>query len=321
MKEKELPFKDVREKLDKVTSITILSHINPDADTLGTALGIYALLIKDKLKRIEIVNASTDLPQHLDFLPNFKKIKPKIEYEDSLIISCDCGSIDRLGFYLEDKDILNIDHHSSNTRYGAINFVIPEYAAASQVAYKLFDVIGYEMSHDAATCFYTALLSDTRHFTTSTVTEEVFEFARKLVLQGAKPKEIAYHLTQKKSLASVRILQRALDSLTLHKEAKVVFLRVNSDDMLASGATISHLDGIADYGLSLVTVQIVIFAMEVNDGIRISLRSKNIDISTIALLFGGGGHKTAAGFTMKQSNLQESIDTIISTIDDLGLIE
>lgn len=317
---KQLPFEDVKEKIEKAKSITILSHINPDADTLGTALGIYALMSKDKSKRVEVVNASTALPQYLDFLPYFKKIKHKMDYADSLIISCDCGSIDRLGFPLEGRDILNIDHHHSNTGYGNINVIIPEYASASQVAYALFDGI-YEVCVEAATCFYAALLSDTRHFTTATVNEEVFSVARSLVAKGAKPDEIAYHFTQKKPLASVRILEKALASLILHNEAKIASLKVTKEDILASGATVPDMEGIVDYGRSLVTVEIAIFAMELADGIRISLRSKSTDVSKVALAFGGGGHKVAAGFTLKKCKLQESIDTILSTIDDLGLIK
>ena len=113
-----LPREEVQNQIDEAKSITILSHLNPDADALGTALGIYALLTQDKYKKVEIVNASKVLPLYLDFLPNFKKIKHKMEYQNSLIISCDCGSVDRLGFDLSGRTILNIDHHQSNTAYG-----------------------------------------------------------------------------------------------------------------------------------------------------------------------------------------------------------
>ena len=315
----ELLIRDVRDKLHEAQSITIISHINPDADTLGTALGIYALLCKDASKRVEIVNASAALPLYLDFLPYFHKIKHKMEYAESLVIACDCGSIDRLGFAVEGRDILNIDHHHSNTRYGSINVVLPTYASASQVAYMLFEAL-YDISAEAATCFYAALLSDTRYFTTSAVNEEVFSVVKSLVAKGAKPDVVAYHFTQRKPLSSVRILARALDTLVLHKEGKVASLYVSQEDIVASGATLPGMDGIVDYGRSLITVEIAIFAMELEYGIRISLRSKGADVSKIALALGGGGHKVAAGFTLQQCSLQESIDTILSKIDDLGLL-
>jgi len=320
MIKEQLPFEDVKAKIEKAQNITILSHLNPDADTLGTALGIYAILSKDKSKKIEVVNASNTLPNYLDFLPNFKKIKHKMDYADSLIISCDCGSIDRLGFDLVGRDILNIDHHQSNTMYGSINVVVSTYASASQVAYALFERL-YVVDADAATCFYSALLSDTRYFTTSSVNEEVFSIAKMLVSIGAKPEDIAYHFTQRRPLSSVRILEKALASLTLYKEAKVATLFVTKDDIVSSGATVPDMEGIVDYARSLATVEIALFAMELDDGIRISLRTKKVDISDVALAFGGGGHKVAAGFTLKQCGLQQSIDTILDKIEELGLID
>uniref|UniRef100_UPI0028680B55 DHH family phosphoesterase n=1 Tax=Sulfurovum sp. TaxID=1969726 RepID=UPI0028680B55 len=88
-----------------------------------------------------------------------------------------------------------------------------------------------------------------------------------------------------------------------------------------TGATVPDMEGIVDYARSLVTVEIAVFAMELEEGIRISLRSKTADVSALAMAFGGGGHKVAAGFTLKQSGLQQSMDTILSKIKELGLID
>ena len=152
--------KKAKHLIENASGITILSHINPDPDALGTALGIYALLRQDKNKKIEVVNASKELPRFLDFLPYFNHIKNKMDYNESLVISCDCGNTDRLGFDVGGRDILNIDHHSSNTHYGNVNIIIPEYASSSQVAYEIFK--SYRtITPEAATCFYAALLSDT----------------------------------------------------------------------------------------------------------------------------------------------------------------
>ena len=315
-----IPYDEVKTKIDHYESITILSHLNPDADALGTALGIYALLSQDKSKKVEVVNASTALPGHLDFLPNFKKIKHKMDYKNSLVIACDCGSIDRLGFDLEGRDILNIDHHQSNTDYGSVNIVIPEYASSSQVALKVFQKL-YTIHADAATCFYTALLSDTRYFTTSSVNEEVFIVAQALVKAGAVPNDIAFHFTQRRPLSSLRILEKALASLSLYDDANIATLMVTKEEIAATGATVPDMEGIVDYARSLVTVEVAVFAMELEEGIRISLRSKTADVSTVAMAFGGGGHKVAAGFTLKQSGLQQSMDTILSKIKELGLTD
>ena len=319
MTREHFPYEEVKKKIENADAISILSHLNPDADALGTALGIYALLNKDKSKKVEVVNASVALPLYLDLLPNFKKIKHHMDYSNSLIISCDCGSVDRLGFDLEGRDILNIDHHKSNTHYGSINVVAPEYASSSQVAFELFKEI-YEIDANTATCFYAALLSDTRHFTTSSVNEEVFSVAQKLVKLGAKPNDIAFNFTQRRPLSSLRILERALASLSLHHEAKIATLKVTQEDIKATGASVPDMEGVVDYAKSLVTVEIAVFAMELEDSIRISLRSKTVDVSKVAMTFGGGGHKVAAGFTLTQCGLQTSIDTILEKIKELDLI-
>lgn len=319
MQRETLPYEAVEKAIENAKAVTILSHLNPDADALGTALGIYALLVQDKSKKIEVVNASKELPRHLDFLPNFQKIKHRIDYESSLIISCDCGSIDRLGFDLEGREIINIDHHQSNTRYGSVNVVIDAYASSSQVAFALFEKV-MSICADAATCFYTALLSDTRYFTTSSVNEEVFNVGKRLVVLGAKPDEIASHFTQRRSLSSLRILEKALGSLELKHEAQIATLKVSREDIAATGARVPDMEGIVDYARSLATVKIALFAMELEEGIRISLRSKGVDVSKVARAFGGGGHKVAAGFMLKQCDLQESIDTILEQIEELGLL-
>jgi phosphoesterase RecJ-like protein len=317
-----LPYEAVKKKIDAYESITILSHLNPDADALGTALGIYALFAADKSKKVEVVNASTVLPIHLDFLPNFKKIKHKMDYSDSLVISCDCGSIDRLGFNLEDRDILNIDHHKSNTMYGDINAILPEYASSSQVAFELFKEL-YTINELSATCFYTALLSDTRYFTTS-VNEQVFWVAQRLINLGAKSDFISFNLTQRRPLSSLRILEKALASLSLRKEAKIATLMVTKEEINNTGATVPDMEGIVDYAKSLVTVEIALFAMELEEGIRISLRSKHVDISEVAKAFNGGGHKMSAGFTLDRKickeSLQKCVDKVLEKITELGLL-
>ncbi len=319
MGDNNFPISEVKEQLERAKNITILTHLNPDADTIGTGLGIYNILKQDRTKRVEIVNASNMLPQYLDFLPSFEKIKHKMDFEESLIIACDSGSINRLGFDLENREILNIDHHNSNEYYGTVNVVVSEYASASQVAYRLFQKL-YTIDTGTATCFYAALLSDTRYFTTNSVNDEVFEVAKELLDLGVDPANVAFNFTQRRSLSSIRILERALGHLSLSSEGRIATLFVTQDDILSTGARMPDMEGIVDYARSLATVEIGLFAVELEDGIRISLRSKSVDVSKVSLAFGGGGHKVAAGFTLKQTTLHESIDTILNKITELGSV-
>jgi phosphoesterase RecJ-like protein len=313
------PSHEVLAVLEQFDTVSILTHINPDADTLGTGLGIYNLLRQDRNKKVEIVNVSQDLPNYLDFLPGYDRIKKRLDFSGSLIISCDCGSADRLGIDISGRTVINIDHHASNENYGTLNVVVPDAASASEVAYKLFrDIL--PVNAEAATCFYAALFSDTRYFTTSSVNAEVFAVAKALVDLGVKPDEVAYHFTQRRSLASLCILEKALSHLQLHQDARVASMYVTREEIESTGARIPDMEGIVDYARSLATVEIGIFAMELDDGIRVSLRSKHVDVSKVAKAFGGGGHKVASGFTLKQCKIDESMDTILSKIDELGLL-
>jgi phosphoesterase RecJ-like protein len=309
----------LKELIDSHPNITILSHIYPDADALGTSLGIYALLKADG-KQVEIVNVSIDLPKHLDFLPNFSKIKHKIDYAQSIIIACDCGSVDRLGFALESRDVINIDHHKTNQNYGILNYVDPSVCASAHVAHRVMKDY-YPITPEAATCFYTALLSDTRYFTTPNVDIEVFDFAQQLLQEGADHKTVTYNLTQRRSLASLRILGLALGTVCLHRNATVASMIIDRGMIEATGAKMSDIDGFVDYARSLATVEIGILLVMYEHKIKVSLRSKRCDITALAEYFGGGGHRNACGFVIESTDSEALLDRILKKIETLGWSE
>ena len=300
---------DFKELVDSHHTITIISHISPDADAIGTSLGIYTLL-KAYGKRVEVVNYSSDIAKHLDFLVNFSKIKSKMSYDESLIIACDCGSVDRLGIDVEGRDIINIDHHLTNTGFGMLNIVDGSLCSASHVAYvemiKYFDI-----TPAVATAFYTALVSDTQYFTTPNVDKKLFMFAMELIDMGANYKEVSYNLNFRNSLSSVRILSKALSTLQLHHNATVASIKIDSDMILSTGAIMSDMVGIVDMGRSIATVEISIILIVQGDSIKVSMRSKDRDISTIAQCFGGGGHPNACGFSFDTTNLEEVLGKIL----------
>ena len=313
-------IQQAKELIDRYEYITILTHINPDSDTIGTGLGIYSLLKQNTNKRVEIVNVSKDLPNYLDFLRYFDKFKKKMDFANSLIISVDSASSDRLGVDIDAKGVLNIDHHKSNTNYGSVNVVVPQYASASMVAFELFGEI-YPISKDSAQAFYTALVSDSQFFMTSSVDETAFAYASKLMDLGADNVKVAYNLKMRKSLASVRILQKALASLQLRLGAKVATMQITQEDIKASGALMPDMDTIVNYGRDIACVEISVLAIELENHTKVSLRSKNVDISTIAKSFGGGGHANASGFEVDKSSAKDIIDKIIDTINKIGLID
>ncbi len=303
--------------LSKYSTITVLSHIYPDPDAIGTSLGIYHILKKEGY-RVEIANATSELPMHLNFLDGFYKIKKKIDYEESLIIACDCGSLDRLGFDLDGRDIINIDHHLSNTSFGTLNIVRPQAVSSSEVAYRFLEPL-FEIPVSSAEAFYTALISDTRYFTTSNVNEDSFKIAQKLISLGVEPGRVAQAMLRR-SLASLRILGRVFASLELYLEAKLAIMQISKDDFEATGAKYSDVEGIVDYARSLVTVDVAVLIIERLDSYKVSLRSKDIDILSIAKSFGGGGHRLSAGFEIKAQDSQNVVKELLQRIKQEGVI-
>jgi len=312
-------LKEVNGLIDKYEKITILTHLNPDADTIGTALGLYGML-KNSGKQVEVVNQGINLPRHLDFLPYFSKIKNQIDYSDGLIITCDTGSIDRVGFELSGREILNIDHHQSNTHFGTINVVDPLAVSASQVAYELFKN-DYVMKKEISLCFYTALVADTQYFSTNNIDRKVFTLASEMIADGVDIYKVMCNVKQRRSLASIRILASTLDTLLIEKNGSLSVMYATKRKMLEAGSDIIDTVGIVDYGISLVTVQVAILLIELENSIRVSIRSKKADVSILAIGFGGGGHKNAAGFEVENIGKDELLKMIKKEIKKLGLLD
>ena len=309
-------FKVLLKRFDKVSIVT---HKNPDADTLGTALGIYEIL-KNEKKEVEVCNAGGILPNYLDFLPHFAKIKRQIDFDKSLIISCDSGSIDLLEFDLSSRVIVNIDHHKSNTNYGTLNIVNENCASASQVAYE-FLKNDFTITKNTATCFYVAMVTDTQNFTTLNVGNDVFNVAAELLSKGVDIAEVNRNLTQRKSLSSLRILSETLDTLEFYEEARVASLVATQESFKRTGASAVDTIGIIDYGIALATAKIAIFIMELEETLKVSLRSSSADVSELAVSFGGGGHRLASGFSVEKMDIQELLNNINKEIKKRGLLD
>ncbi len=304
--------------LAKSPRITVLSHINPDPDAIGTALGIY-LWLKEQGYTVEVVNATEEIPRFLDFLPSFSKIKSKMDFEDSLIIACDCGSVDRLGFSVEGRDIINIDHHMTNSGFGLLNVVDTEAVSSSEVAYRLLKKL-HSVSRESAVAFYAALVSDTRNFTTNTMCRDTFDLASELVSLGVDISEVSSQMLHRRSLASLRILGIAIESLVLQENGQIALFCITQEDLRCTGAKQSDLDGVVDYAKSLATVEIAIMLVERETEIKVSVRSKQIDITALVIAFGGGGHITAGGFECKETNMAVLSQQIIDEIKKRGLL-
>jgi len=294
-----IAFKEAWEKIISSNNIVLISHINPDGDALGSSLSLYPILKRLK-KNVKVFNVTKPLPMYLDFLPNFDKVTNTLPKNIDLMISFDCGSFDRLGIEERPKFLINIDHHISNTKYGDINIIDPDAASTSQVVFNMLKANNVEIDKDSATCIYTALVTDTGSFQYESVNDKVFSMASELVKSGVKPDFVAKMLFQRDRLSRLRLLAKAYDTIELYCDGKVAFVEVTKEMMEITGAIKDDTDTIVNSVRNIASVEVACMLREDEDGIKISLRSKNYaDVSKIATKYGGGGHIRAAGATLK----------------------
>ncbi len=302
-----------RELLEKHRKVTIVSHIRPDGDTIGSSIALF-----NSLKRMgyqaELVCQDSDLPLKLNFLDGFKRYKSKIDYSDSIVVTLDCADVSRAGFDLKKRTIVNIDHHISNTNFGVLNIVAVE-VSTTAVLYRLLKE-GFVIEKNVAEALYAGLLTDSINFTTSLVNSQTFKLASELLEYGLDAGYISQMINKRNSLAHTRLIARAIESLELFSDAQIAVMTLLQRDLKATGAKGSDIDGIVDYAVALVTVEVAILIVELDSFLKVSLRSKSVDISYTATAFGGGGHKNAGGFEVKSGKIDALKTRIIEKIKE-----
>ncbi len=298
----------LKELINKYHRVTVLFSFSFDEDSTGVALAIYNIL-KNYKKSVEIVSYNKkDIPIYLDFLPNFSKIKDKIDFDNSLIIYCDKRCVNL--FNLNNREILNLDFYKKSQNYTSM----------WEIAFKLFKS-DFVIDRNSATCFYTSFLLDIKYFKTNSLTKEVFDVSSDIIADDIDISEISYNLNQRKSLSSLRILGSTLQELTLHCNGEVSIMIVTKENIKKSGAKYSDLLEVVNYGISLVTVKISIVLIELDNSIYIYLRGKkDIDVLSLALNYGGSGEKMASYFEIKIDNIEVFLKDLINNIKEMELL-
>ena len=296
---------DLLELADGAETIAIAGHVRPDGDCVGSCLGLYNYLTENYSdKRIEVFLET--VPAAFSFLTNTDKAQK--EAKDTvydLFIALDCGSADRLGFteamFQKAKTRVNIDHHISNTMFGQWNYVEGEASSASEVVFGFLKEA--QISKAVAECLYLGIVHDTGVFKHSNTSEVTMTVAGKLLSKGVSSSQIIDDSFYRKTYLQNQILGRCLLESILLLDGKIIFSAVSQKLMQLYGAVPADLDGIIDQLRVTEGVEVAILLRE--DGTqchKVSMRSNGkVDVSKICCMFGGGGHKMAAGCTMNGS--------------------
>ena len=281
--------------LKECDNYLILTHRNPDGDTLGSAFALHRAL--SKLNKKSMVRCGD--PIH----PKYSYLWDGIDNEDiefDKIIAVDVADKKLLGESLEgmygDNVFLCIDHHLSNREY-AENLLLEDRAAAAVIIYEIVREMGIEFTPEIANCIYTGLATDTGCFLFSNTTPTVHRIAADVMEKGADYTFINRLMFETKTLSYLRLEQMAVSSIESHFDGKCAIMMVTRKMIEESGSSASDCDGIAAIPRKIEGVKIAVTIRERHDGsYKVSLRTvEPYDAAKICANFGGGGHHAAAG--------------------------
>jgi phosphoesterase RecJ-like protein len=302
--------------IDKADHVLLIAHVNPDADSMGSALAMYTYLLRLQ-KKITLYCKTEHINPALAFLPFFDKVKHQLPSAYDLAMSFDCGSLKRLGVD-SSAPLVNIDHHLSNDAYGAINLINDKAISTTQVVYEYFVEHNIKINAKMATCLYAGLIDDSQNFSTHKTNAQSFMMAADLVQCGAEHALCVQQLFKTRSLASIRMKAKMLEAAQLFCDGKVVSTLVPRSFFEQTGAYEVDCEEALHESLDLVSVEVAMMLRYTKEGkIKGSLRSKNgLDMNALASHFGGGGHLHSAGFVCEDIDLNTVEKKIISLLKE-----
>ncbi len=289
----------ILERIQRAKHVVVISHINPDADSISSASALYTHLLRLH-KKVSFFCVTKEINPKLSFLPWFEKIRSSFPSSADLAIALDCADKDRIGVKIE-CDLINIDHHSSNDNYGDIALVDTSCISTTQVLFDFFKENNISINKKMATALYAGILDDSSGFMDESVDGTIFAVISELIASGAEYKLCNDFIIKRISLGAIRLKAIMYKNMCLEHEAKVAVFCVSNDDMRSSGAVGEDCEGALEEALYLPSVEVVLLIKQNNDfTIKGSLRcSSNVDVSKIASFFDGGGHAHRAGFIIK----------------------
>ena len=308
----------------------IATHENPDADTLGAALGVAAIVERNG-GRVTLLS-SDPVPPLYDFLPGMDRFvhDPDEAAGYDLLVVCDCGSLDRLGEVrgrhpelFERLPRVLVDHHASNTDGGPRDWVDPAAAATCEMVALLaarLDVPLETGDGALAAALMAGIVMDTSTFAHPNSTPRTLAVAAALVEAGAPLSEISRRLYRSKPDAQLRLFGRILNRLEVTEGGRVIHSSLSDADLAATGTLSSHSEGLIDLLAQSETAEVAILFKEAGPEVtRISVRTKpgGVDATVLTGVFGGGGHARAAGASV-DAPLDDARKRVLAEADRLA---
>jgi bifunctional oligoribonuclease and PAP phosphatase NrnA len=309
----------ISELIDRHRVFLITAHERLDGDALGSELALCHIL--RSLGKEATVYNQDQTPENYRFLPASDRIVhelPPLEpFEVAFIL--DSSELERVGRehgkIAAIPTLANIDHHISNAGFCEAALVDPLASSTGEMLCRLVSHMGLAVSREAATCLYTAILTDTGGFRYGNTGRGTLLAAADLVSAGADPQWISENVYETNPPAKLRLLAAVLPTLSIDEEGRVGSLTVTQQAMAAAGAEPEHTDGFVDLPRSIRGVDVSILFAELPDGrFKVSLRSKGtVDVERVARACGGGGHMNAAACRL-EGDIAEIRQRVLETI-------
>jgi phosphoesterase RecJ-like protein len=312
------------EALTRADELTLVCHVNPDADALGSLLGLSCYLGKrGKQVLASWPNGVSEPPRWLQALPGRDSlVEPRrLPKAPAVLVTLDAADPARLAglqhLVKKATTVVCIDHHRTNPGFGTINLVDPDASATAEIVFRLIDRMGGGLSPDVAACLYAGLVTDTGRFQYESSTPEVLRIAAVLREQPFDHASLAQALYEDNSLSYLRLLGKILDRAEHLSQADLVWTYVTRADLDAAGVAIQETDDLIDVLRTAREADVAAVLKEQRDsGFKVSLRSRgNTNVAAVSAGFGGGGHRLAAGYTSKEG-LEETVKRLVRALAD-----
>jgi phosphoesterase RecJ-like protein len=280
----------------------LVTHENPDGDALGSLVAMHGVL-RALGKDVLMFLSPDDFPLPYEY--RFFRFDDLVtaapaDLAARTVIFLDCGNADRSPIDATGAHVINVDHHHDNTRFGRVNHVVDDASCTAEMVWDLMGALGVPATREIADALYVGLVTDTGRFMYESTGRNAHLMAAELIAQGVDVERTYRRLYEGMPFAKLELLGRALQRVQRYDDGALTFTHVTAEDFRETGAEESYTEGIVDHLRAVEGTKVAVLVRERENGSRkASLRATDgtVDVSAIARIQGGGGHRRAAGFS------------------------
>jgi len=297
--------------------VVAITHVAPDGDAIGSLLGLGRAL--RWLGKEYTLACADPVPRRFTYLPGSEAIVtgPRGEYD--LVISLDCGDLERLGAAYDESlvglPIINIDHHVTNTHFGTVNWIDTRVASTAEMVLELVERLDVPLDSDMALCLLNGIVTDTRGFRIPNTPLRTMRAVLKLMEAGAQLPEITAHVFNQRPFSDICLWAKALNGVQL--DGRIIWSQITRTMRQECALSEKGDAGLVNFLGTTAEADVAIVFIEEDDGrVKVEMRSvPGVDVSAVARDLGGGGHPQAAGCTLN-SDLDEAREKVLRAVSE-----